>query len=1284
MLCNRIAQVKKAGASGRSSRANTPTGNPFAPQQQSMPSFQLPQQTGGDGGAFNFSVNAPSNPFQNANGASGTPPPAFGMGQQQQQNGAGGMFGNNGNNTSFGFGSNAPAQAQTNGFSFGSNTTNGNSAPSFGGFGQNNQTQGQQNGTTPSSTTPSFNFGGQANGNTNTQFQFGQSQPQTQSTQGTSFNFGQNTQTNGDKPAATSFGGIGQATQQKAADKPPTPSFSFGQTAQQADPKPTTPSLSFGGQSKEQPAEKSTSSTSNIFGQSNSTQAQTNGSKTSLFGAASQPEQTPKANAGGLFTFNSSNQGIGNRATPEATANPSDASKAPMSNLFGTQRNAGPGLFGSTPPPPRESSATPKPGESIFSTQNKPKLGGNLFTSEMAEGKRPESPAPIFGQPAQQKEQAAPDTERTPKPTNNLFSGFGQSQANAARDTSKQSSNLFSASDFGKTPSQPATATKSLFGQSIQDTSMNTPESTPQKPSLFAPTASQKSPAAQEEPATDDTPAPGRSLFDRTSWQSQTSTAVEKPPSEQYAAPPSETSSTAQKPSFAPSSSAFTTPASQQPTSASLFSKPSENVVAQGSASQRAATSQGGRPASTRGASTTSAGILSDDEKGTLKVLNEGLIAHLATQDPTADWTTIMEYYLQQAAIIRHKPTPNLASLSAPPMTAPISTHSTDRPIPSQRSSTANDPAPPQQPTPRFQAQAAPTGAPKSNTFGSSKSAAPKAPSLFRSASGAQETPKSSFFQPPATAPVNRKRSAEDEPERPPATEKRSKGNESIEYPKLPGNASDVSKLFYNALENKTGSDKPVEKATSHTVPPATATAQPKPSGGFTPSTTGVPPSTSGFKSSTSGFTPSASSSGSNNFLAAFGKRASEEQEKDRRKRRDEDFDEDDETEEEWAERDRKEQEAKRAKALEDAKGSGFMFKPTSKPAEKGSPIQQNKNDSNRGKDKSAESGQGGSLFDRISTATPAASEKPSLFATQTPGSKTPTTNIFGSAATPAGTSLGSSLFGHLNKPPESADKGEAVEKQTQGFGDNTWKQSTPIKFGGSASTEDTSTTPAAPPPTFGSLFGPKAQTTGSGNTGLLNVPASKPAMGFNFGTIGQTASASGSRATTPGVTTDGEETGASTAGDADNEPSDEPPANEAQVEDMTGLTAEEIKGETLLHSVTMSKASKWEDKKHDDGGMAQGWVDKGKGPLYLLQNDDTGKVRVLLKVPPYGAAKMNFPVMKGGGYEVQGKAGKQITGTFYDHLAEKKGLGRWLIQVGKKEDADEVGRILRENTPKE
>ena len=128
----------------------------------------------------------------------------------------------------------------------------------------------------------------------------------------------------------------------------------------------------------------------------------------------------------------------------------------------------------------------------------------------------------------------------------------------------------------------------------------------------------------------------------------------------------------------------------------------------------------------------------------------------------------------------------------------------------------------------------------------------------------------------------------------------------------------------------------------------------------------------------------------------------------------------------------------------------------------------------------------------------------------------------------------------------------------------------------------------------------------------------------------------------------------------------------------MTGLSPEELKNETLLYTVARSKGQKWDEKKDDAGDMTKGWADKGKGPLYILKNNESGKVKVLQKIPPLGAVKMNFAVLKQT-YEVVGKTEKQVSCTFWDHMCEKPGLGKWLISVGKKEDAVEIARILTE-----
>lgn len=612
------------------------------------------------------------------------------------------------------------------------------------------------------------------------------------------------------------------------------------------------------------------------------------------------------------------------------------------------------------------------------------------------------------------------------------------------------------------------------------------------------------------------------------------------------------------------------------------------------------------------------------------------------------------------------------------------------------------------------------------------------APKPFKrpTASDAQQTPKPITQAPPATAPVNRKRSAEEEVERPSTTEKRARQSDHIEYPKLPENASNTAKLFQAALDKPASQTSqstsslfaPAAKSSHDSVSKATPAAdvekkqdQPsaggfkpstsgftptnagdatnsstpvggfKPTGGLTPlggfkptNSTGFTPSSGGFTPSAGGFKPTASGASSGSFLSAFGQSAAKQEVLDRKKRQDEDYDSEEETKEEWLARDKAKQEEKRAKYLETVKAAqnaaGFVPKASAKSGEK------------RKADDEAETA---SPPKKASTETSSSSN---VFSSQTPASKAPsanmfgsisnapTSNVFGSTSTPAASGTGSSLFGHLSKTPamkstsasESSDKGETVEKDTQGTGNNTWNQSTPIKFGNTTAAT-TSTTPAAPPSAFGNLFGASAAKPLPSSTGLLNVPGSKPTTGWNFG--GVSASNEASRASTPGITTDGEGTSAAASATAEadtNEPSDDAAPPEVQVEDMTGLSAEELKSETLLYTVARSKGAKWDDKRDDAGNVSKGWLDKGKGPLYILKNQESGKVKVLMKMAPLGKVVMNFAVLKQK-YEVVGKAEKQISCTFYDHMCEKPGLGKWLLTVGKKEDAVEIARILTE-----
>jgi len=245
----------------------------------------------------------------------------------------------------------------------------------------------------------------------------------------------------------------------------------------------------------------------------------------------------------------------------------------------------------------------------------------------------------------------------------------------------------------------------------------------------------------------------------------------------------------------------------------------------------------------------------------------------------------------------------------------------------------------------------------------------------------------------------------------------------------------------------------------------------------------------------------------------------------------------------------------------------------------------------------------------------------------------------------------------------DAADK--AQPEKEQGQGDKSWTPATPIKFG--APTGNESTTPATAPPAKsmfgGGLFGPSAVPS---TTGKL----APPTVGFNFGAP-KGVSTDVSRATTPGVTTDDGE-----AEGGDGEASDKPTGK--QVEDMTAILPEERETEDILFEVPLAKAMKSE---RDPDTNVSKWVDKGKGPLYIFKNKQTGKTRVVMKIPPLGRPAMNFGPVKGFEYKWSGK--KTLSGTFFDHISKGEDGSKpssWSLMVREPSDAEAIARVLEEN----
>ncbi|KAK4503608.1 hypothetical protein PRZ48_004523 [Zasmidium cellare] len=235
-------------------------------------------------------------------------------------------------------------------------------------------------------------------------------------------------------------------------------------------------------------------------------------------------------------------------------------------------------------------------------------------------------------------------------------------------------------------------------------------------------------------------------------------------------------------------------------------------------------------------------------------------------------------------------------------------------------------------------------------------------------------------------------------------------------------------------------------------------------------------------------------------------------------------------------------------------------------------------------------------------------------------------------------------------KPVTATD----VEK-AQGPGNNTWTPQTPIKFG--ATTTDTSTTPAFAPPKTGLL-------------GASNAEAGKlapPTTGFN-------ASLETSRATTPGVTTDGEpSTTAEAEGTADGEPSED--QQDVQMTDLTALLPEEQGANEVLKEIPNLKSKKL--VAGDDGKPK--WVSKGDGRAYVLKHKKTGKTRLLQRVGLNQLA-LNYEPVKGMTYALHPKKETMVTATFFDHLhCNPAKLDRFFLSCSNPEQAKELCRFLTE-----
>ena len=306
----------------------------------------------------------------------------------------------------------------------------------------------------------------------------------------------------------------------------------------------------------------------------------------------------------------------------------------------------------------------------------------------------------------------------------------------------------------------------------------------------------------------------------------------------------------------------------------------------------------------------------------------------------------------------------------------------------------------------------------------------------------------------------------------------------------------------------------------------------------------------------------------------------------------------------------------------------------------------------------------------------------PGDFTPQPTPSRVTTSSSFNQAST----SPGSSIFGQ-----STSKRGMTSPFDVSGSpgGDHTWKQDSPIKFGGIGSTPGLSLTPATPTKSastdqkgspssgLGGLFGAaKAVTHDASRKPATNffgagTSANKSAdagFGFAFGgppkfaanvlapPSGLTSNAT-SRATSPGATTGGESANDSTAEGVEAEIE-----HHEQVNLAAGGPGEE--DEDILFEVR-AKALMYDSEKKE-------WPIQGLGPLRVLKDRKTGKTRILLRQDPSGRIVLNAALMSAMSYDYSKPKGVKMG------VATDNGkLSTWMIKVGKDDDATRLSGVL-------
>ncbi|KAG5921796.1 hypothetical protein E4U61_006224 [Claviceps capensis] len=138
----------------------------------------------------------------------------------------------------------------------------------------------------------------------------------------------------------------------------------------------------------------------------------------------------------------------------------------------------------------------------------------------------------------------------------------------------------------------------------------------------------------------------------------------------------------------------------------------------------------------------------------------------------------------------------------------------------------------------------------------------------------------------------------------------------------------------------------------------------------------------------------------------------------------------------------------------------------------------------------------------------------------------------------------------------------------------------------------------------------------------------------------------------------------------------------DGEKEEQVNLVNAAEENEDVLHEVR-AKVLKFEtasDKSDDKDGAAAAkvkspWAVQGIGQLRLLQNKETKLVRLLLRTEPRGHVALNRALLPNLKYEAQDKYVRLATAN-----EDGTGLETWMIQVKKRELANELAVVMEEN----